>query len=263
MGARPHEGPTRGRVPSKVNQVLNVGDVVYVEPLQTRDEFRRLRQVPDIVRRDRRDGPAHRPRARAWSAASPTTRASSTAPRRRCASRARRSSRSSMRPRSTTATRRRPVVLDAPFAIDQGPGLPLVAPDNYRRQILRPVDAAPRHRAVAQRDDGAARPGHRHAARSPNTRERFGVYDKLPPLPADGARRGETTVLRMATAYSMFVNGGTQDQADAHRPHPGPLRQDHLSGTTSATAASCNAAEVGGPGRSRCSSTTASRCSTR
>ena len=31
--AKAAEGPTRGRVPTKVNQVLNVGDVIYVEPL--------------------------------------------------------------------------------------------------------------------------------------------------------------------------------------------------------------------------------------
>ena len=72
--AKPTSGPTRGKAPTKVSQVLAAGDVVYVEPL----------------------------------AAFPTTRASSTAPRRRCANRAPRSSRSSTPPPSTMATRPRP-----------------------------------------------------------------------------------------------------------------------------------------------------------
>ena len=39
---------------------------------------------------------------------------------------------------------------------------------------------------------------------------------------------GETTVLRMVSAYSRARQWRQADQADADRPHPGPLRQDHL-----------------------------------
>ena len=39
-----------------------------------------------------------------------------------------------------------------------------LAAGKLRREILRPLDAALRHRAFAQRDDGAAGAGHRHAA---------------------------------------------------------------------------------------------------
>ena len=38
--------------------------------------------------------------------------------------------------------------------------------------------------------------------------KRFGVYDDLPPYLSFALGAGETTVLRMATAYSMFANGG-------------------------------------------------------
>jgi penicillin-binding protein 1A len=38
--------------------------------------------------------------------------------------------------------------------------------------------------------------------------KRFGVYDEMPPLLAMSLGAGETTVLRMVTAYSMFDNGG-------------------------------------------------------
>ena len=49
------------------------------------------------------------------------------------------------------------VVLDAPLEIDTGSGV--VAAGELRRQVLRPVDAALRHRAFAQRHDGAAGAG--------------------------------------------------------------------------------------------------------
>jgi penicillin-binding protein 1A len=38
--------------------------------------------------------------------------------------------------------------------------------------------------------------------------KRFGVYDNLPPFLSMSIGAGETTVLRMVTAYSMFDNGG-------------------------------------------------------
>lgn len=40
--------------------------------------------------------------------------------------------------------------------------------------------------------------------------ERFGVYDKMLPVLAMSLGSGETTVLRMVSAYSVFANGGKQ-----------------------------------------------------
>ncbi len=40
--------------------------------------------------------------------------------------------------------------------------------------------------------------------------ERFGVYDKMQPVLAMSLGSGETTVLRMVSAYSVFANGGKQ-----------------------------------------------------
>ena len=37
---------------------------------------------------------------------------------------------------------------------------------------------------------------------------RFGVYDDLPPLLSMALGAGETTLVRLTTAYCMFVNGG-------------------------------------------------------
>lgn len=40
--------------------------------------------------------------------------------------------------------------------------------------------------------------------------ERFGVYDKMPPLISMSLGSGETTVMRMVSAYSVMANGGKQ-----------------------------------------------------
>src|SRR3954452_11508707 len=41
-------GPLKGRVPAKVAQILETGDVIYVEPIAGKDGQYRLRQVPEI-----------------------------------------------------------------------------------------------------------------------------------------------------------------------------------------------------------------------
>src|SRR5882724_1196773 len=47
--AKPVWGPMKGKVPTKVTQVLEVGDAIYVEPLAGKDGQYRLRQVPEIA----------------------------------------------------------------------------------------------------------------------------------------------------------------------------------------------------------------------
>ena len=46
--AKPASGPQRGRVPTRVGQVLEVGDVIYVDPIDGREGQFRLRQVPEV-----------------------------------------------------------------------------------------------------------------------------------------------------------------------------------------------------------------------
>src|SRR6185295_6922587 len=46
--AKPTTGPIKGKVPAKVSQVLEAGDVVYVEPLAGKDGQFRLRQIPEV-----------------------------------------------------------------------------------------------------------------------------------------------------------------------------------------------------------------------
>ena len=46
--AKPTAGPMKGKVPARLSQVMEPGDVVHVEPLAGRDGMFRLRQIPDI-----------------------------------------------------------------------------------------------------------------------------------------------------------------------------------------------------------------------
>src|ERR1700704_5402897 len=46
--AKPTSGPIKGKTPTKVSQVLELGDVVYVEPLAGKDGQFRLRQIPEV-----------------------------------------------------------------------------------------------------------------------------------------------------------------------------------------------------------------------
>ena len=93
-----------------------------------------------------------------------------------------------------------------------GPGSGIWRPENYERQVLRPLDAALRHRAIAQRHDGAPGAGHRHAADRANMPSGSASMTNLPPYLSYALGAGETTVLRMVAAYSMFDNGGRQGQ---------------------------------------------------
>ena len=160
-----------------------------------------------------------------WSAASPIRSPSSTAPPRRCASRARRSSRSSMRRRSTMATRR-----PRWSWTRRSPSRSATTtwtPKNYDGKGGRPVDAAHRHRALAQPDDGAAGQRHGHEAGRR-------ICRALRRLRPDGAVSRHGAGLRRdhghAHGLGLFGDGQWRpaDQAVADRPHPGPLRQDRL-----------------------------------
>jgi penicillin-binding protein 1A len=141
-------------------EVLDPGDVVYVEKKGDGAGWL-LRQVPEGRRRHGGDGPAYGPRAGHGRRLLLLRNRSSTGRPRPSASRARPSSRSSTPPRSTMATRRPPWSTTGRSPSDRKPGL--VAAQLWRR-LCRPVDAARRHRAFAQPDDGAAGQRHGHAA---------------------------------------------------------------------------------------------------
>src|SRR5450756_2254374 len=97
------------------------------------------------------------------------------------------------------------VVLDAPLEIDQGPGLGVWKPENYEGKFYGP---------------STLRFGLEHSRNVMTVRlaqdvgmpliaeyaKRFGVYDELPNYLSYALGAGETTVMRMVTAYSMSVS---------------------------------------------------------
>src|SRR5262249_23524328 len=46
--AKAASGPTKGKPPTKVSKVLEVGDAIYVEPLNPEATQFRLRQIPEV-----------------------------------------------------------------------------------------------------------------------------------------------------------------------------------------------------------------------
>lgn len=109
----------------------------------------------------------------------------------------------------TPATR----VLDAPFSAFQGPGLPLWTPENYEAgEYLGPTTL--RRGLEQSRNLMTARLASTIGmAPIAATAERMGVYDKLPLYLANSLGAQVTTLLRLTTGYSEFVNGGRKLQA--------------------------------------------------
>jgi penicillin-binding protein 1A len=205
--AKAAEGPARGRVPAKVNQVLEAGDVVYVEPLNKESNTWRLRQVPDIsgaiVAMDPLTG-------RVLAMVGGFSYDQSQFNR---ATQAMRQPGSSFKPFVYAAALDNgytpsTVVIDGPIEIDQGPGMPPWRPENYSTgkyygpSTLRTGIELSRNTMTVRLAQDVGMPLIAEYAK------RFGVYDNLPAYLSFALGAGETTVLRMVTAYSMFDNGG-------------------------------------------------------
>ncbi|MBX2804937.1 MAG: penicillin-binding protein 1A [Hyphomicrobiales bacterium] len=103
------------------------------------------------------------------------------------------------------------IVLDAPLAIEQGGGQDTWKPDNYENKFYGPSTLRlglekSRNLMTVRLAQDLGMPIISEYAR------RFNVYDELPPLLSMSLGAGETTLLRLVTAYSSFVNGGKQVQ---------------------------------------------------
>ena len=211
--AKAASGPTRGKPPTKVNQVLEPGDVIYVEPLTGKDGKEigdnqyRLRQVPEV--------------SGAISVMDPFTGRvlalvggfSFDQSQFNRATQALRQPGSSFKPFVYAAALDNgytpsTVVMDSPIEIDQGPGLGVWRPENYSTgkyygpQTLRFGIEQSRNVMTVRLAQDVGMPLIAEYAK------RFGVYDDLPPYLSFALGAGETTVLRMTAAYSMFANGG-------------------------------------------------------
>ena len=99
------------------------------------------------------------------------------------------------------------LILDAPFVIDQGPGQPKWRPANYTQKFYGPSTMRL----------GIEKSRNLMTVRLAQTvgmdlvalyAEKFGIVDKMPRTLAMSLGSGETTLLRLTTAYAMLVNGG-------------------------------------------------------
>ncbi len=202
--AKAASGPARGRLPTKVNQVLEAGDVVYVEPLAGKEGMFRLRQIPEIsgaiVAMEPQTG-------RVLAMVGGFSYDQSQFNR---ATQALRQPGSSFKPivyatALDNGYTPSSVVMDAPLEIDTGSGV--WRPENYEGKFYGP---------------STLRFGIEHSRNVMTVRlaqdigmpligeyaKRLGVYDNLPPYLSFALGAGETTLMRMVGAYGMFDNGG-------------------------------------------------------
>jgi penicillin-binding protein 1A len=195
------------RNPLKVSQVLSPGDVIYVEPVNKDAGQYRLRQVPEVsggmVVMDPLTG-------RVLALVGGFSFDQSQFDR---ATQAMRQPGSSFKPFVYSAALDNgytpsSIVLDAPIEIDQGPGAGVWRPENYAREkyagpsTLRFGIEKSRNLMTVRLAQEIGMPLIAEYAK------RFGIYDSLPNYLSYSLGAGETTVLRMVTAYAMIANGG-------------------------------------------------------
>ncbi len=203
-------GMSVGAAPSRPQDVVKLGDVIYVEATGNPGEYA-LRQVPQIngaiVAMDPHTG-------RVLAMSGGFSYASSQFDR---AMQAMRQPGSAFKPFVYAAAldsgfTPSSQVMDAPVVVDQGPGLGLWHPKNFSHKFLGAVTL---RRAIAlSLNNATARLaqeiGMDKVVVYP---EKFGVYDHLPPYLANALGSYETTLIRLTTGYSEFVNGGKKISA--------------------------------------------------
>ncbi len=99
------------------------------------------------------------------------------------------------------------IVMDAPVAFSQGPGLPLWQPQNYSDKFYGPTTL--RVGIEKSRNVMTVRLADRVGMDAiADTAKDFGIYDNMQKNLASSLGSNETTLMRMVTAYGMLVNGG-------------------------------------------------------
>jgi penicillin-binding protein 1A len=204
--AKAASGPERFKAPARVTQVLGAGDVVYIEPVDKESGKYRLRQIPEIsgaiVAMDPWTG-------RVLAMVGGFSFDQSQFNR---ATQALRQPGSAFKPFVYAAALDNgytpsTVVMDAPIEVDQGPGAGVWKPENYSHKFYGPqtlrfgIEHSRNVMTVRLAQDVGMPLIAEYA-------KRFGVYDDLPTYLSFALGAGETTVMRMVSAYSMFANGG-------------------------------------------------------
>jgi len=195
-----------GKKLKAVSDVLKPGDVVYVAPVEDEPGQWQLMQVPEVegalVALDPHTGRVHALVGGFSYGASQFNRAVQ----------ANRQPGSSFKPfvyataldnGYTPAS----LVMDAPIEVEQGNGLGIWRPKNYGNKYYGPstlrvgIEKSRNVMTVRLAQDM----GMDKVAEYAN---RFGIYEKLSPVLAMSLGAGETTVLKMTTAFGMLANGG-------------------------------------------------------
>ena len=101
------------------------------------------------------------------------------------------------------------LVVDGPVTIEQGPGLPPWRPENYSRNVMGPTTV--RRGIELSRNLMTVRLAQQIGIDVvAGYIERFGIMDRMPRFYSMSLGAGETTVMRMTTAYGQLVNGGVR-----------------------------------------------------
>ena len=103
------------------------------------------------------------------------------------------------------------MILDAPFVIDQGPGLGKWKPANYTRKFYGPSPM----RLGVEKSRNLMTVRLAQAIGMPRVvdyAKRFGVSEAMPQQLSMALGSGETSLIRLTTAYAMLVNGGKRIQ---------------------------------------------------
>ncbi len=206
--------PATKATPKAVSDILKPGDVIYVAPKDKRklDGVWSLMQIPEVagglIAMDPHTG-------RVLAVAGGFSFAMSQFDR---AIQARRQPGSSFKPFVYAAAidngyKPTSIILDAPIEIAQGPGQDIWRPENYERDksygptTLRVGVEKSRNQMTVRLAQDVGMPLITEYAK------RFGIYDDLLPVLSMSLGAGETTLLRMTTAYCMLANGGKRVRA--------------------------------------------------
>ncbi|MCP5363920.1 MAG: penicillin-binding protein 1A [Hyphomicrobiales bacterium] len=99
------------------------------------------------------------------------------------------------------------VIMDAPIVIEQGPGLPPWSPSNYTNKFYGPttlrvgLEKSLNVMTVRLANDIGM-------ANVADAAQRLGIFDHMPPYLANALGAGETTLMRLTSAYATLINGG-------------------------------------------------------
>ncbi|TYC58560.1 penicillin-binding protein 1A [Rhodobacterales bacterium] len=196
----------KGRTPKAVSEVLEPGDVVYVQESTVAPGTYELRQIPEVsgalVAMDPYTG-------RVLALVGGFSFAQSEFNR---ATQAYRQPGSSFKPFLYAAALDNgytpsSVIMDAPLEISQGPGLGTWRPQNYGGKFYGPstlrtgIELSRNVMTVRLAQDMGMPLVAEYA-------KRFGIYDNMLPVLSMSLGAGETTVLRLTTAYATIANGG-------------------------------------------------------